>query len=78
MNRFLYAERSRCSTERSNNKLYVSLVEPSPTAYFDDKTLPSLPSSVLNVMQAGRVSNRSLFTSPETAFSEQVCRSITW
>ena len=40
--------------ERSNNKLYVSLVEASPTAYVDDKTLPSLPSSVLNVMQAGR------------------------
>ena len=36
-------------------------------AYYDDKTLPSLPASVLNVMQAGRASNRSLFTSPETA-----------
>jgi hypothetical protein len=39
--------------ERSNNKLYVSLVESTPTAYYDDKTLPSLPSSVLNVMQVG-------------------------
>jgi hypothetical protein len=61
---------SLLNQERSNNKLYVSLVQASPTAYYDDKTLPSLPSSVLNVMQAGRVSNRSLFTSPETA-SEQ-------
>jgi hypothetical protein len=61
---------SLLNQERSNNKLYVSLVQASPTAYFDDKTLPNLPSSVLNVMQAGRASNRSLFTSPETA-SEQ-------
>ena len=53
--------------ERSNNKLYVSLVESSPTAYLDDKTLPSLPSSVLNVMQSGRAANRAVVTSPETA-----------
>ena len=45
-------------------------MEASPTAYYDDKTLPNLPSSVLNVMQAGRASNRSLITTPETA-SEQ-------
>ena len=35
------------------------------------RRMPSLPSSVLNVMQAGRASNRSLVTSPETA-SEQM------
>ena len=53
--------------ERSNNKLYVSLVESTPTAYYEDKTLPSLPSSVLNVMESGKASSRSLVTSPETA-----------
>lgn len=53
--------------ERSNNKLYVSLLEKSPTAYYDDKTMPSLPSSVLNVMQAGRAASRSLVTSAESA-----------
>ena len=58
---------SLLNQERSNNKLYVSLVESSPTAYLDDKTLPSLPSSVLNVMQTGRAANRSLITSNETA-----------
>jgi len=62
---------SLINQERSNNKLYVSLLESSPTAYYDDKTLPSLPASVLNVMQAGRASNRSLITSPESA-SEQM------
>ncbi|HUI55905.1 MAG TPA: hypothetical protein VLY04_13095 [Bryobacteraceae bacterium] len=69
MNRYLDLPQmvSLLNQERSNNKLYVSLVESTPTAYYDDKTLPSLPSSVLNVMQAGRASNRSLVTSPETA-----------
>ena len=58
---------SLINQERSNNKLYVSLVESSPTAYLDDKTLPSLPLSVLNVMQAGRAADRRVMTSPETA-----------
>jgi hypothetical protein len=73
MNRFIDLPEtvSLINQERTNNKLYVSLVESSPTAYYEDKTMPSLPSSVLNVMQAGRAANRSLFTSPETA-SEQM------
>jgi hypothetical protein len=58
---------SLINQERSNNKLYVSLVQATPTAYYDDKTLPDLPASVLNVMQAGRASNRPLVTSGETA-----------
>ena len=58
---------SLINQERSNNKLYVSLLESTPTAYYDDKTMPSLPSSVLNVMQAGRASSRSMVTSPESA-----------
>jgi hypothetical protein len=72
MNRYIDLPQtvSLLNQERSNNKLYASLLRASPTAYYDDKTLPNLPSSVLNVMQAGRLSNRSLFTSPETA-SEQ-------
>jgi len=58
---------SLLNQERSNNRLYVSLVESSPTAYYDDKTMPSLPGSVLNVMQAGRSPGRSFITTPETA-----------
>ncbi len=61
---------SLLNQERSNNRLYVSVVESSPTAYFDDKTLPSLPASVLNVMQTGRASNRPMVTSSETAAEE--------
>ena len=61
---------SLLNQERTNNRLYVSLVKASPTAYYDDKTMPSMPSSVLNVIQAGRGSNRAMLTTPETA-SEQ-------
>ncbi len=44
---------SLMNQERSNNKLYVSLVEPRPTVFYEDKTLPSLPASIMNVMQTG-------------------------
>jgi hypothetical protein len=72
MNRFLDLPQtvSLLNQERTNNRLYVSLVSARPTAYYDDKTMPSLPASVLNVMQAGRASNRSVVTSPETAIEE--------
>jgi hypothetical protein len=73
MNRFLDIPEtvSLINQERTNNRLYVSLVQSAPTAYYDDKALPSLPSSVLNVMQAGRPSSRSVVTTPETT-SEQM------
>jgi hypothetical protein len=69
MNRFIDMPEtvSLINQERSNTKLYVSLVRTSPTAYFDDKTMPSLPSSVLNVMQSGMAAGQSLVTSTETA-----------
>jgi phage gp46-like protein len=58
---------SLLNQERGNSKLYVSLVEARPTYYADDKTLPSLPSSVLNVLQAERTSTRVLVGSTESA-----------
>jgi hypothetical protein len=51
--------------------LYVSLVEPRATYYSDDKTLPALPASVLNVYQTERTSNRALVGIPETAQEQQ-------
>jgi hypothetical protein len=57
---------SLINQERSNNRLYVSLVQSRPTFYEDDKTLPSLPASVLNVMQASRAANRPLIRSGES------------
>jgi hypothetical protein len=58
---------SLINQERTNNKLYVSLLENTPTAYYEDKMMPSLPLSILNVMQAGRASSRSIVTAPESA-----------
>jgi hypothetical protein len=69
MNRYLDIPQtvSLLNQERSNNRLYVSLVEGRPTFYSDDKTLPSLPASVLNVLQTGRTASRAIVSSPETA-----------
>ena len=72
MNRYMDLSEtvSLINQERSNNKLYISLLEAAPTAYYDDKTLPNLPASVLNVMQAGRASNRPIVTSGESAIDQ--------
>jgi hypothetical protein len=37
--------------EYSNHQLYISLLQPTMTAQFEDKTLPNVPLSVLNVMR---------------------------
>jgi len=58
---------SLINQERSNTKLYVALVEARPTVYSNDKTMPSLPASVLNVMQSGQTQNRPFVTSGESA-----------
>jgi hypothetical protein len=56
--------------ERSNNRMYVSLIESQPTVYSDEKVLPSLPASVLNVMQSGRATNHQFVSSPESAHEQ--------
>jgi hypothetical protein len=56
--------------ERSNNRLYVSLIQSRPTVYSDEKVLPSLPASVLNVMQTGRAANHQFVSAPESAHEQ--------
>jgi hypothetical protein len=56
--------------ERSNNRMYISLIESQPTVYSDEKVLPSLPASVLNVMQSGRATNHQFVSSPESAHEQ--------
>jgi hypothetical protein len=58
---------SLLNQERSNNRMYVSLVETRATYFTDDKTLPSLPASMLNVLQGDHTVSRSLAGTPETA-----------
>jgi hypothetical protein len=62
---------SLLNQERTNNKLYVSIIEGRATYYAEDKQLPALPASVLNVLQTERTSTRSLPTVGETAIEQQ-------
>jgi hypothetical protein len=64
---------SLLNQERDNNRLYVSLVQSRATFYAADKTLPNLPSSVVNVMQTERNASRTLVGTPD---STQVQQSI--
>jgi hypothetical protein len=72
-NRFMELSQtiSLINQERANNRLYATLVQPRPTVYTEDRTMPNLPSSVLNVMQNGRSGSRSFIATPETAVAEQ-------
>lgn len=58
---------SLINQERTNTRLYVALVEAKPTVFAEDKTMPSLPQSVLNVLQSGQVQNRPFVTSGDSA-----------
>src|SRR5205085_12673322 len=40
--------------ERTNHRLYVSLLEANPQAMIEDKVMPALPLSVMNVMEGMR------------------------
>jgi hypothetical protein len=40
--------------EHTNSELYVSLLEANPQAMVDDKVMPTLPLSVMNVMDGMR------------------------
>lgn len=69
LNRFLDLPQtlSLIQQERSNNKLYISILEPSPTVYYEDKALTNLPGSVMNVLQGSRNPGRPLLSAAETA-----------
>ena len=44
--------------EKSNQELYVTLLEQAPTAFHDDKLLPSIPSTIANVLDSARAASR--------------------
>jgi len=58
---------SLLNQEHDNNQLYVSLVQGRPTYYSDDRTLPALPASVLNVFETEHTASRALVGTPESA-----------
>jgi SpoIVB peptidase S55 len=55
--------------EHSNDRLYVSLLEPNPQAIVDDKVMPGLPPSVMNVMDSLR-GTRDMTVAGESAVDE--------
>ena len=61
---------SLINQERRNDRLYVSLLEAGPTVFYEDKTMPSLPASVMNVMQTGRTASRRLVSSAENVVEQ--------
>jgi hypothetical protein len=69
MNRFMDLPQtvSLINQERTNNQLYVSLVQSRPTLYFEDKSMPSLPASVSNVIRSGPNGNRRYLMTAESA-----------
>jgi hypothetical protein len=61
---------SLANQERSKNQIHVSLVESRPTVYLEDKALPALPPTVLNILQNSRPSVQ-MSTTPDTARVQQ-------
>jgi hypothetical protein len=61
---------SALNQERANNRLYVSLIESQPTVYSDEKVMPSMPASVLNVMQSGRSASHQFVSTLESTVEQ--------
>ena len=55
--------------EHSNNRLYVSLLEADPEARVADKVMPTLPISVMNIMDGMR-GNQEMIVSSESSVDE--------
>jgi hypothetical protein len=55
--------------EHANNRLYVSILEPNPQAMIEDKVMPTLPLSVMNVMEGLR-GTQDMMIVGESAVSE--------
>jgi hypothetical protein len=60
---------SQLNKEHVNHDLYVSLLESNPQAMVDDKVMPSLPASVMNIMDGLR-NTKDMFISGESAVYE--------
>ncbi len=52
--------------ERTNNQLFLVITSAKTTVYVDDKSLTSLPGSVMNVMQTGRPTTKPMLPTTES------------
>ena len=55
--------------EHANHRLYVSLLEPNPSAMVEDKVMPTLPLSIMNVMEGMR-GTQDMVVTGESAVNE--------
>ncbi len=55
--------------EHTNNRIYVSLLEADPEARVADKVMPTLPLSIMNVMDGMR-GNQEMIVSAESSVDE--------
>jgi hypothetical protein len=53
--------------ERRNNRLYVTLLEPTPTLLVEDKELPNAPASQVNLLDQRRSAGNSILLRESTA-----------
>jgi hypothetical protein len=60
---------SLLNKEHSNNRVYVSLLEADPEARVADKVMPTLPISIMNVMDGMR-GNQEMIVSGESNVDE--------
>jgi hypothetical protein len=61
--------------EHANNSLYVSLLEADPEARVADKVMPTLPISIMNVMEGMR-GNQEMIVSGESSVDETATPSL--
>jgi hypothetical protein len=54
--------------EYSNHQLYITLMQPTVTAHFEDKTLPNVPLSMLNVMRPS--ASRRMVLDPQSPLEQ--------
>ena len=60
---------SLLNKEHANNQLYVSMLEANPQAMIDDKVMPTLPASIMNVMEGMR-GTQDMLVAGESSVSE--------
>ena len=65
----LAATVAQLNREHSSDRVYVSLMASDPEAHIADKVLPTLPLSIMNVMDGMR-SNQEMTVSPESSVDE--------
>jgi hypothetical protein len=63
---------SMLNRERSNGQIYVSLLQTAPTAFVDDKILPSIPASMASVIDHGRIQGRLTLTNETVLLQDAI------